>query len=96
MPTEIINLLTGAGGSAVLMWMWLSSEKKEKGELKGDLAEATKREREMTQKVVEALLLNKEFLERHRGEFEKFGETVENELSKIADTLKETLNPPES
>ena len=97
MPTEIINLLTGAGGSAVLMWLWLSSEKKEKASLIEEINELHQRERERTEKVIEALLLNKQFLEDHRGEFSKLGETIEVEFKRIEETLKSiACDPPKT
>ena len=89
MPAEVINLVTGAGGAAALMWLWLSSLQKEKASLIKEVNELHQRERDRTEKVIEALLLNKQFLEDHRGEFSKLGDTIEAEFRRIEETLKQ-------
>lgn len=83
-PPDILAFITGAGGGIVTMWLWNRSQSK--------TIEALETERQkVVDQVIEALVLNKTFLEAHQGELSELGVTVKDELTKTRDTLKELI-----
>jgi hypothetical protein len=97
--TDIPGFLVGAGGTASLGWLWLRTTLSDKKDLVRDLKESDAREREVTAKVIEALVLNKTFLESHQGELSGLGDTIKDEMQKITSSLQslsnELLNRPD-
>ena len=60
---DIPSILTGAGGTAGLGLFYLRNLLKEKAELLIELKQGHDREREMAERCLEAILLNKSFME---------------------------------
>lgn len=92
LPPDVLNLITGAGGMGAIMWLWLTAEKKERSAIARKLEEGQDRERLMTKQVIEALILNKRFLEDHRLEIENLGVKVADEVAKILAAIERAEN----
>lgn len=97
--SEIPGIAAGSGTTATLGYFFIRgmiSEKielkKEKKELVQQLKDSDARERKNNNKVIEALILNKIFLESHEGELSGLGETVKDEMRKHALILQSISN----
>jgi hypothetical protein len=92
LQAEIPSFLTGAGGAGMLGWLWLRNTLARNEKLGADLDASQDRERALTAKVIEALVLNKTFLETHQGELSGLGETLKLELGKVTEKLDDLSN----
>ena len=90
--SEIPGIITGAGGTAAIGWLWLKTTLKDKQDLVQKLEVSDSRERELTAKVIEALLLNTAFLESHQGNLSGFGVIIKEEVERLSASLQSLSN----
>jgi|14BtaG_2_1085337.scaffolds.fasta_scaffold53297_2 hypothetical protein len=92
---DLPGFLGGAGSTAAVMFFWLRSVIADRDTIQKKIEDSDHRERAMTAKMLEAIILNKTFLENHQGELSTLGQTIKEEVKTLVvkiETLADEIN----
>lgn len=85
---EISDFVTGAGSASGILGLWVRWLILKNERVEGDLKEERNRSNELQEKAIEAIILNKAFLESHQAEISSLGGIITAEAASIRKSLQ--------